>query len=119
MIPSSKDIGTAYDLAKQRYAEKANWLETTLVRRGCSIGAAATICPGIKLGRYSMIGAGSVVTQDVAPFQLVIGSPARRVYDVCSCGQKLPGHYLKADCLACGETVAKREQLAAADTMNV
>ena len=105
--------------AQRRYAEKSNWLETTLVRQGCSIGAAATICPGIELGRYSMIGAGSLVTKDVEPFSLVIGSPARCVYYVCSCGQKLPGHYLKADCLVCGETAAKRVQLAAADTMNV
>jgi UDP-2-acetamido-3-amino-2,3-dideoxy-glucuronate N-acetyltransferase len=95
--------------AKQRYAEKSNWLESTLVQQGCSIGARATICPGVKLGRYSMIGAGSVVTSDVEPFSLVIGSPARRVNDVCSCGQKLAGYYLEADCLACGETVAQRE----------
>jgi UDP-2-acetamido-3-amino-2,3-dideoxy-glucuronate N-acetyltransferase len=95
--------------AKQRYAKKSAWLETTLVQRGCSIGAAATICPGVKLGRYSMIGAGSIVTKDVEPFSLVIGSPARRVNYVCSCGQKLAGHYLETDCLACGETVAQRD----------
>jgi UDP-2-acetamido-3-amino-2,3-dideoxy-glucuronate N-acetyltransferase len=104
--------------ARQRYAEKSNWLERTLVWRGCSIGAGATICPGIKLGRYSMIGAGSVVSKDVQPFSLVIGVPARHLTYVCSCGQKLAGHYLQSDCLACGETVASRDALATPDTMN-
>lgn len=103
--------------AKQRYADKSNWLETTLVQHGCSIGAAATICPGIKLGRYSMIAAGSVVTKDVEPFSLVMGAPAKRVNYVCSCGQKLAGHYLEADCLVCGETVAQRHAMAT-DTIN-
>jgi UDP-2-acetamido-3-amino-2,3-dideoxy-glucuronate N-acetyltransferase len=95
--------------ARQRYADKSNWLEKTLVHKGCSIGAGATICPNIKLGRYSMIGAGSVVTNDVEPFSLVIGFPARPVSYVCSCGRKLTGHYLETDCLVCGETVAQRE----------
>lgn len=104
--------------AKQRYAEKSNWLETTLVRHGCSIGAAATICPAIELGRYSMIGAGSVVTKDVEPFSLVMGAPARHVSYVCRCGQKLAGHYLETDCLACGETVAQRDAMAAPDAIN-
>ena len=53
------------------------WLEKTLVRYGVSIGAAATICPGIELGDFSMVGAGAVVTKDVAPFSLVAGVPAR------------------------------------------
>jgi acetyltransferase-like isoleucine patch superfamily enzyme len=104
--------------AMQRYSDKANWLESTLVQHGCAIGAGATICPGITLGRYSMIGAGSVVTEDVEPFSLVIGSPARHRSYVCSCGQKLAGHYLQADCLACGETVARRGAMASPGTMN-
>lgn len=104
--------------AAQRYRDKAHWLETTLVQHGCSIGAGATICPGLKLGRYCMIGAGSVVTKDVEPFSLVIGSPARLVGYVCSCGQKLAGHYLQADCLSCGETVAQRDALATTGRMN-
>ena len=104
--------------ARSRYSEKSNWLETTVVRRGCAIGAAATICPGLELGRFSMIGAGSVVVSDVEPYSLVIGSPARQVGFVCSCGRKLSGHYLQTDCLACGETVAARGAPASAKTMN-
>ena len=94
--------------AKQRYSEKSNWLVPTVVRRGCSIGAAATICPGIVLGHYCLVAAGSLVTKNVDPYSLVMGSPARRVHYVCSCGQKLPGHFLETDCTACGESGPER-----------
>ena len=49
----------------------------TLVEKGASIGANATIICGIQIGRYAFIGAGAVVTKDVAPFELVVGNPAR------------------------------------------
>ena len=96
--------------ARPRYANKNNWLLPTLVRRGCSIGASATISPGIQLGSYSMVAAGSDVTKDVEPYSLVMGVPARRVQYVCSCGQKLEGHFLQADCQACGETETERRE---------
>ena len=105
-------------VAQARYANKSTWLEETFVRRGCSIGAAATICPGIELGCYSMIGAGSVVTKNVEPYSLVVGSPAVAVGYVCSCGQRLGGHYLQNDCLACGETAAARGAPTKAKTLN-
>ncbi len=93
---------------RARYSSRQGWLVPTLVRRGCSIGAAATICPGIELGAYSMIGAGSVVTKNVPPFALVCGSPATHVADVCSCGQKLAGLFDQAACAHCGETPQER-----------
>ncbi len=49
----------------------------TILRKGCSIGANATIICGVELGEYSMIGAGSVVTKNVEPKTLVCGNPAR------------------------------------------
>ncbi len=61
----------------------------TFVRRGASIGAGCTIGPGIELGEYCMIGMGSVVTRDVAPYQLVYGNPAKSKGYVCICGQIL------------------------------
>ncbi|WP_153557010.1 acyltransferase [Roseimaritima sediminicola] len=91
-----------------RYADKADWLVKTTVGRGASIGAGAILCPGVHLGRYSMVAAGSVVTQDVECYSLVMGSPARQVDYVCRCGQKLAGHYLHCDCSVCGETAASR-----------
>jgi acetyltransferase-like isoleucine patch superfamily enzyme len=48
-----------------------------LVKRGASIGANATILPGVTIGEYAMIGAGSVVTKDVGDFELVYGNPAK------------------------------------------
>ena len=53
--------------------------QRTLVRRGASIGANATILCGVTLGEYSFIGAGAVVRSDVPPFALMVGVPARRV----------------------------------------
>ena len=53
--------------------------ETTVLRRGCSIGANATIVCGVTIGRYAFVGAGTVVTKDVADYALVIGNPGRRV----------------------------------------
>jgi acetyltransferase-like isoleucine patch superfamily enzyme len=59
-------------------AQSPDWeITPTLVRRGASIGANATIVCGVEIGPYAMIAAGSVVTRDVRPYQLVAGNPAR------------------------------------------
>ncbi len=62
----------------------------TIVRRGATIGANATVLSGIVLGEHCFVGAGSVVTSDVAPFALVLGNPARRQGWMCICGLRLP-----------------------------
>jgi acetyltransferase-like isoleucine patch superfamily enzyme len=87
-----------------RYERTENWLEPTVVEQGTSIGANATIVPGIRLGRYCMIAAGSVVTSDVPAYALMVGAPARHVADLCRCGQKLAGDYRSTVCQHCGET---------------
>lgn len=74
----------------------------TLVRRGSSIGANATIVCGVTLGRYAFIGAGAVVTSDVPDFALMVGVPARRVGWSCQCGERLPAPTPEAVCAACG-----------------
>lgn len=61
----------------------------TLLKQGCSIGANATILPGLTVGRWAMIAAGSVVTRDVPDFALVVGNPARQRGWVCRCGLRL------------------------------
>lgn len=53
--------------------------ERTIIKRGASLGANATILPGITIGENSIVGAGSVVTKDVPPGALVVGNPARFV----------------------------------------
>ncbi|MBX6724115.1 MAG: N-acetyltransferase [Dactylosporangium sp.] len=61
-------------------AQNPNWQITpTVVRRGASIGANATLVCGIEIGAYAMVAAGSVVTKNVAPYQLVAGNPARPI----------------------------------------
>ncbi len=52
--------------------------ETTRFRRGATVGANATVVPGVTLGRYSFVAAGSVVTKDVPDYALVVGNPARQ-----------------------------------------
>ena len=61
-------------------------LSPTLVRRGASIGANATIVCGTEIGEHALVGAGAVVTKSVAPHQLVLGNPARPAGWVCRCG---------------------------------
>lgn len=68
----------------------SDWeVSETLVRKGASIGAHATLVCGIEIGEWAMIGAGAVVTKDVPEYGLVIGNPARLYGFVCPCGQKM------------------------------
>lgn len=61
----------------------------TLVRKGASIGANATVVCGNEIGEYALIGAGSVITKPVKPFALVVGNPARQIGWVSENGHKL------------------------------
>ena len=81
----------------------------TTLRQGCSIGANATILPGITIGRWAMIGAGTVVTKDVPDFALVVGNPGRFRSWVCRCGQKL-GDFLNG-AVTCRCTLSYRMKL--------
>jgi UDP-2-acetamido-3-amino-2,3-dideoxy-glucuronate N-acetyltransferase len=74
----------------------------TLVKRGATIGANATIVCGHTLGEYAFIGAGAVVTGDVPAYALMVGVPARRVGWMCQCGERLPEASGEARCAKCG-----------------
>ena len=63
--------------------------KTTLVEKGVSIGANATILCGVKLGIFSLIGAGAVITKDVKDFSIMVGNPARKIGWVSTRGHKL------------------------------
>lgn len=81
--------------------------QRTLVRRGASIGANATILCGTTLGEYCFIGAGAVVTKDVAPFAIMTGVPARRSGWACVCGVPLRGTGTM-ECADCGRRYVER-----------
>lgn len=85
------------------FIEKKTEFRATLVRRGASIGANATIVCGHTLGRYCLIGSGAVVTRDVPDYALMIGVPARQRGWVCRCGTRLRFDGEHARCQQCGE----------------
>ena len=72
----------------------------TLVKKGATIGANATIVCGTTLGRYSFIGAGAVITKDVPDHALVAGNPAKQIEWVCECGERLDA---ALECIVCGK----------------
>lgn len=87
----------------------------TLVKAGATIGANATIVCGNTLGRFSFVGAGAVVTQDVPDYALVFGNPAKIQGWMCECGIKLPfsssltSKIQNGKCPACGRQYEKRD----------
>jgi len=83
------------------FIERKHEYRPTLVRRGATIGANATIICGATVGEYAMVGAGAVVRGEVAPYALVVGVPARRIGWVCRCGVTLSPECI---CPACGAT---------------
>jgi UDP-2-acetamido-3-amino-2,3-dideoxy-glucuronate N-acetyltransferase len=79
--------------------ERKDEFRPTLVRRGATIGANATVLCGATIGEYAMVGAGAVVRGDVLPYALMVGVPARRIGWVCRCGVRLGDD---RGCPACG-----------------
>lgn len=71
------------------FVERKDEFKNTLLKRGCSIGANATIVCGVTLGEYSFVGAGSVVNKDVPAFAMVVGVPMRIIGWMSKNGQKL------------------------------
>lgn len=94
------------------FIERKSEYRPTVVRRGASIGANATILCGVTLGKYCLVGAGAVVTRDVPAYATVYGNPARIHGWVCWCGEQLPladpesrtGGREAASCAHCGRT---------------
>jgi len=97
------------DLAALRPSTPDEHTLPTLVRQGATIGAGAIIGCNLTIGRFAMVGMGSVVTRSVPDFHLVIGNPARTIGCVCRCGEPLlkwddesTDELIRIHCLACG-----------------
>jgi UDP-2-acetamido-3-amino-2,3-dideoxy-glucuronate N-acetyltransferase len=74
----------------------------TSVQQFASIGANATVLPGVTIGYAAMIGSGTVVTRDVPPFALIVGNPGRQVGWVCLCGQRIEELHQQIVPCSCG-----------------
>jgi acetyltransferase-like isoleucine patch superfamily enzyme len=100
---------TTSDLRQLRSSDPDEHTLPTLVKEGATIGANCTVGNDLTIGRFAMVGMGSVVTRTVADFHLVIGQPARPYGCVCRCGQLLKTFDVKdettsitLECPACG-----------------
>jgi UDP-2-acetamido-3-amino-2,3-dideoxy-glucuronate N-acetyltransferase len=83
------------------HVSRKNEYKKTLVGRGVTIGANATVVCGVTLGEYAFVGAGSVITRSVPAYALVVGVPAKRIGWMCQCGERLPDKD-PGVCKACG-----------------
>lgn len=90
------------------HISRRNEYKRTLVKKGATIGANATILCDHTIGRYAFIGAGAVVTKDVPDYALVVGNPARIVGWMCECGIKLNFNNNILACCACGKSYEKK-----------
>jgi UDP-2-acetamido-3-amino-2,3-dideoxy-glucuronate N-acetyltransferase len=79
----------------------------TLVKKGASIGANATIVCGVTIGEWAMIAAGAVITRDVPAYALYAGVPARQTGWACECGNRLEFHSSHAICGECAREYAR------------
>ena len=83
------------------FIERKDEFRPTLIKQGATIGANATIICGITIGKYAMIGAGSLVSKNVPDYALVYGNPGKIQGWVCKCGEKLKFLDKNAQCQAC------------------
>jgi UDP-2-acetamido-3-amino-2,3-dideoxy-glucuronate N-acetyltransferase len=86
------------------FVERKDEYRRTVVKRGASIGANATIVCGVTLGEYCFVGAGAVVTKDVPAYRVAFGNPARLQGHACWCGSilKVRANVREQACNRCG-----------------
>lgn len=100
-------VFTNVDKPRSAHPTDASGYLKTVVKKGCTIGANATVVCGVTLGEHSFIGAGAVVTKDVPAYALVYGNPARVKGWICECGVKLGFEGERAVCLGCGRVYSR------------
>jgi len=99
------------------FIERKSEYRKTVVKKGASIGANATIVCGHDIGRYAFVGAGSVVTKTVPDYAMVYGCPATVRGYVCQCGEQLTFENGKAVCSACGKQYTQEENSAVKESV--
>ncbi len=93
------------DLRPRAFIKDTSKYGKTLLKRGCSVGANATIVCGHEIGNYAMVAAGAVVTKNVLNHALMAGVPAKQIGWVCECGAMLTENY----CTECGKKYIETE----------
>ena len=83
----------------------------TIIYEGASIGANATIVCGHNIGKFALVGAGTVVTKDIPNYALVVGNPAKLIGWVCECGEQLEFINGYASCKACNKSYVKENNI--------
>lgn len=86
---------------RAKYPKGHTNYKKTLVKRGASIGANATVVCGHTIGEWALVGAGAVVTSDVPAHALMLGVPAKQKGWVCECGEILSVEQNKCQCVQC------------------
>lgn len=107
-------IGPSAVITNDRFPRSKNkeWIrDKVLLKEGCTIGGNATILPKITIGKYALVGAGSVVTKSVPDYTLVYGNPAKVGGYVCICTRKLKFIKNNAGCLCGREYFRKNSQI--------
>lgn len=95
---------------------RKNEYKATLIKEGASVGANATIICGHTVGKFALIGAGSVITKDVKDYELIIGNPGKRIGWVCQCGERIAVNNGEAACKACNtKYILEKENLKLVD----
>lgn len=91
------------------FIERKSEYRRTVIKKGASVGANATIVCGHEIGCYALVGAGSVVTKDVPDYAMVYGVPAGIRGYVCQCGEEIEFSAFRAVCPACGRKYQMNE----------
>jgi len=92
---------------KKEYPQYGKWLPT-LVKEGATLGANSTILCGINIGKWAVVGAGAIVTEDIPDYAIAVGVPAKIIGFMCECGNKLGFKKDKATCKICGRKYQKK-----------
>jgi len=86
---------------------KMDQVRPTLVKKGATIGANATVVCGVTLGQYCFIGAGALVNKNIPDYALVVGNPAKQIGWACECGERLADDL---ECISCGKRFEEKQE---------